>query len=213
MSRVSEYQAAADRITADMKEQGLRPKLLIHACCAPCSSYVLESLSDFFKITVLYYNPNISPREEYEKRTAELKRLIGCMEEAKDVDLIVGEYSEELFERAVKGLENEPEGGKRCEACFNLRLEKTAEAAAENGFDYFTTTLTISPHKNAPLLNDIGYRLGEKFGIKWLPSDFKKKGGFQRSIELSEKYGLYRQDYCGCIYSKRARELQSEKQN
>lgn len=213
MSRVSEYQAAADRITADLKEQGLRPKLLIHACCAPCSSYVLESLSEFFKITVLYYNPNISPREEYEKRTAELKRLIGCMEEAKDVDLIVGEYSEELFERAVKGLENEPEGGKRCEVCFNLRLEKTAEAAAENGFDYFTTTLTISPHKNAPLLNDIGYRLGEKFGIKWLPSDFKKKGGFQRSIEVSEKYGLYRQDYCGCIYSKRAREQQSEKQN
>lgn len=208
MSRNSEFQAAADRIIGEAEQNGLRPKLLVHACCAPCSSYVLEYLSEYFDITVFYYNPNISPEEEYLRRTAEITRLIGCMEEAKDVKLITGEYSEALFEKAVKGLENEPEGGKRCEVCFRLRLAEAARTAAENGFDYYTTTLTISPHKNAPLLNAIGYEMAEKFHVKWLPSDFKKKGGFQRSIELSNKYGLYRQDYCGCIYSKREREMQ-----
>ncbi|MBR3396258.1 MAG: epoxyqueuosine reductase QueH [Lachnospiraceae bacterium] len=208
MSRHSEYQAAADRLTEEIKEKGLRPKLLLHACCAPCSSYVLEALSGNFELTVFYFNPNISPEEEYRKRAAELKRLTGCMDEAEGIRLIVGEYSVELFAEAVKGLENEPEGGSRCEACFRLRLGETARVAAENGFDYFTTTLTISPHKNAPLLNEIGYGLAREYGVQWFPSDFKKKGGFKRSIELSEKYGLYRQDYCGCIYSKLERERQ-----
>ncbi len=208
MSRNSEYQAAADRIMAEIREQSHRPKLLLHACCAPCSSYVLEALSGYFELTVFYFNPNISPEEEYRKRAGELRRLTGCMDEAKDIKLIVGEYSGELFEKAVKGLENEPEGGSRCEACFRLRLREAARVAAENGFEYFTTTLTISPHKNAPLLNEIGYGLAREYGVQWFPSDFKKKGGFKRSIELSEKYGLYRQDYCGCIYSKLEREKQ-----
>ena len=208
MSRNSEYQAALDLITEDIRKSGCRPKLLLHACCAPCSSYVLEYLTGYFDITVLYYNPNISPEEEYVRRAEELARLIGCMDAAKDVKLITGAYSGKLFAEAAKGLEKEPEGGKRCEVCFRLRLEEAARTASENGFDYFTTTLTISPHKNAPLLNSTGSEMAEKYHVKWLPSDFKKKGGFKRSTELSEQFGLYRQDYCGCIYSKAERERQ-----
>lgn len=201
MSKRSLYQTETDRIIDQIKDAKTRPTLLLHACCAPCSSYVLEYLSEYFKITVLYYNPNISPESEYEKRTQELKRLIGEMDLPKDIELICGEYSAEKFYEAVRGFENEPEGGKRCEICFRLRLEETAALAKAENYDYFTTTLSISPHKNAELLNQIGWSLAEKYKTTWLPSDFKKKGGFKRSIELSSQYDLYRQDYCGCIYS------------
>lgn len=201
MSRRSEYQIRTDQITEDLLKKEKRPALLLHACCAPCSSYVLEYLSRYFRITAFYYNPNISPKSEYERRTEELKRLIGEMPLPSDVELITGDYAAELFYRAVKGLEKEPEGGKRCEVCFRLRLEEAARIAKEGEFDYFTTTLSISPHKNAKVLNEIGQEMAEKYQVSWLPSDFKKKGGFLRSIELSSQYSLYRQDYCGCIYS------------
>ena len=203
MSRRSEYQEKTDQLIAGIERSGTRPTLLLHACCAPCSSYVLEYLSWYFKITVLYYNPNIEPKGEYDKRTNELVRLTKEMPLPFDVEVICGEYDEKVFRDAVNGLENEPEGGKRCRVCFRLRLEEAARIAKAGNYDYFTTTLSISPHKNADVLNEIGEELGRQYQIAWLPSDFKKKGGFQRSIELSSQYGLYRQDYCGCIYSMR----------
>ena len=169
-----------------------RPTLLLHSCCAPCSSYVIEYLADYFDITVFYYNPNIQPKEEYEKRKAEQIRLLGLL----DIKFSDCDYDGESFENAVIGLEAEPEGGKRCTVCFELRLMKTAQMAQD--FDYFATTLTVSPHKNAPLINEIGERVG---GAKYLASNFKKKGGYLRSIELAKKYDLYRQDYCGCKYN------------
>ena len=171
--------------------------LLLHCCCAPCSSACLEKLCEFFDITVLYYNPNIED-EEYARRKAELSRLIRETGRAKEIDC---DHDKESYYLAVRGLEKEPEGGKRCEVCFKLRLEKTAEIAEKLGFDYFTTTLTISPLKNASLINEIGEKLAEGKRVKWLYSDFKKRDGYLRSIRLSEKYNLYRQDYCGCIYS------------
>lgn len=185
-----------------------KKKLLIHSCCAPCSSYVLEYLRDFFDITVLYYNPNITDRQEYEKRTAEQKRLIEEMnrEVPSFITMETGRYEPEVFFAAAKGLEQLPEGGERCFRCYELRLRETARLAGEEGFDYFTTTLTISPLKHADKLNDIGRRLGAQYGVPFLPSDFKKKNGYKRSVELSEKYGLYRQDYCGCIFSKNERD-------
>ena len=185
-----------------------KKKLLIHSCCAPCSSYVLEYLRDFFDITVLYYNPNITDRQEYEKRTAEQKRLIEEMnsEAPSFITMETGRYEPEVFFAAVKGLEQIPEGGERCFCCYEIRLRETARLAGEKGFDYFTTTLTISPMKNADKLNEIGEKLGAQYGIPFLPSDFKKKNGYKRSVELSEKYGLYRQDYCGCIFSKNERD-------
>ena len=201
MSRRSEYQIRTDEIIQKVEAEEIRPTLLLHACCAPCSSYVLEYLSRYFKITVFYYNPNISPEEEYNKRIAELKRLIREMDGLKDVEVVTGNYDGERFREAVRGLEKEPEGGKRCAICFRLRLEEAAKRAKNQNADYFTTTLSISPHKNADVLNKIGEELARQYQIKWLPSDFKKKGGFQRSIELSSQYDLYRQDYCGCIYS------------
>ncbi len=206
MSRRSEYAEKTDELITTAVNEGRTPTLLLHACCAPCSSYVLEYLSQYFRITVFYYNPNISPASEYETRVNELERLINEMPFRNPVALIKGEYAEKLFREAVKGLENEPEGGKRCEVCFRLRLEEAAKLAKAGNFDYYTTTLSISPHKNAVLLNSIGEELSGQYGIPWLPSDFKKKGGFLRSTELSEKYGLYRQDYCGCIFSKRDRQ-------
>lgn len=180
-----------------------KKKLLIHSCCAPCSSYVLEYLRDFFDITVLYYNPNITERQEYEKRTAEQKRLIEEMnrEAPSFITMETGRYEPEAFFAAAKGLEQLPEGGERCFRCYELRLRETARLAGEEGFDYFTTTLTISPLKHADKLNDIGRRLGAQYGVPFLPSDFKKKNGYKRSIELSREFGLYRQDYCGCEYS------------
>ena len=171
--------------------------LLLHCCCAPCSSACLERLKDFFDITVLYYNPNIED-EEYFRRKAELSRLIKETGWAKEIDC---DRDKECFYTAVRGLENEKEGGKRCEVCFKLRLEKTCDVAEKLGFDYFTTTLTISPLKDASLLNEIGEKLAKNKRVKWLYSDFKKRDGYLQSIRLSEKYSLYRQDYCGCIFS------------
>jgi len=177
------------------------PKLLLHSCCAPCSSYVLEYLSEFFEIAVFYYNPNIYPPEEYFKREEEQKRFIEKIPAKNPIHFIAGEFEEEKFYETVKGMENEPEGGQRCFACYALRLEKTAQEAQKGGFDYFTTTLSISPHKNAQELNRIGDEIAAEYGVKYLFSDFKKKGGYKRSCELSAEYGMYRQDYCGCIYS------------
>ena len=185
------------------------PTLLIHSCCAPCSSYPLEYLSEFFKITVLYYNPNIFPKEEYIYRINEQKRLIASMTFTNPVNFISTEYTPDDFHKEIKGLEKEPEGGRRCEVCFRIRLEKTARLAKEMSFDYYVTTLSISPLKNSKLLNKIGLELEEKYGVKYLLSDFKKKNGYKRSVELSKLYELYRQDYCGCVYSKIEREEKS----
>jgi len=183
-------------------------KLLLHSCCAPCSSYCMEYLRQYFKITVFYYNPNITDEEEYKKRVKEQKRLIEAYNaQAKNVnsiDFIEGEYEPDMFRNMSKGLEDVPEGGERCFACYALRLKRTAELAEKEGFDYFTTTLTISPLKSAAKLNEIGKRL-EKESALWLPSDFKKKNGYKRSIELSKEFGLYRQNFCGCDFSKKDR--------
>lgn len=178
------------------------PKLLLHACCAPCSSYVLEVLSKYFQISIVYYNPNITSEKEYDKRLAELKKFINLVKYENKIDIIECEYNNEDFFNAIKGLEKEKEGGKRCYQCYKLRMEYTAKLALELGYDYFATTLSISPYKNANWLNEIGTNLECQYGIKYLYADFKKKNGYTRSIELSRKYGLYRQDYCGCIYSK-----------
>ena len=178
------------------------PTLLLHSCCAPCSSYVLNYLSDYFKITVLYYNPNISPIEEYEKRKQEQIRLINEMPFKNKVSILDCDYDNDKFEALARGLEEEKEGGPRCFKCYNLRLEKTALLAKENNFDYFGTTLTVSPYKNSQKLNEIGAILEEKYNIPYLYSDFKKKEGYKKSIEFSKEYNLYRQNYCGCKYSK-----------
>lgn len=178
-----------------------RPRLLLHSCCAPCSSYVLEYLSQYFHITVFYYNPNMDSKKEYEKRIKEQKRLVSEMQ-LDDVEVIAADYTPGVFYKTVKGYEKEPEGGARCYLCYRLRLEETAKLASQKGFDYFSTTLTISPLKNAQWLNELGQKEGEKYGVDFLPSDFKKKGGYQRSIELSKKYSLYRQNFCGCVFSK-----------
>lgn len=180
-----------------------KPRLLLHSCCAPCSSYCMEYLREYFRLTVFYYNPNITGQEEYQKRLEEEKRLIEAYNAKDDkIEILEGDYEPQLFLDMARGLEDCPEGAERCFRCYELRLRKTAELAAKEGFDYFTTTLTISPLKNAAKLNEIGERLSAEYGIPWLPSDFKKRGGYQRSIELSKEYGLYRQNYCGCIYSK-----------
>ena len=186
-----------------------RPRLLLHACCAHCSSYVLEYLSSFFDITLFFFNPNISPKEEYDFRAEELSRLLSLMGLEEKVSLIVAPYEPDAFEAIAKNKESLPEGGARCSDCYRLRLSKTAEVAAEGGFDYFTTTLSISPYKNAKWLNAIGKEEGDKRGVKYLFSDFKKKNGYKRSCELSQQYGLYRQDYCGCVYSKIASETKN----
>lgn len=196
------YQKELEKVINRNQAENRVPKLLLHACCAPCSSYCLEYLSQYFEITVLYFNPNISYKEEYEYRLNEEKRLISLMNFKNPVNMIDGEYEPKDFFNAVKGLEREPEGGKRCEKCFRLRLEETAKKAKELGFDYFTTTLTISPLKNAQLLNQIGEEYAKQYGVNWLYSDFKKKEGYKRSIVLSQQYDLYRQNFCGCVYSR-----------
>jgi predicted adenine nucleotide alpha hydrolase (AANH) superfamily ATPase len=199
------YQKELDKILAGLKSnRNGRPSLLIHSCCAPCSSYVLEYLSEFFDIIVYYYNPNIDPESEYVKRLDEQTRLIDKfnMSSQSNISFVEGDYEREKFLESIKGLEDEPEGGLRCVECFRLRLDRAAAKAAELNCDYFTTTLTVSPYKNADILNEIGKEAGVKFNIKFLTSDFKKRDGYNRSIELSKQYGLYRQDYCGCIYSK-----------
>lgn len=196
------YQIILNKKIEEIQKQGSVPSLLLHSCCAPCSSYVLEYLSEYFNITIFYYNPNISPETEFQKRVMEQKRLISEMPLKNKVNFIEGRYDCERFYETVKGMENLKEGGERCFKCYRLRLEESAQIANDGGFDYFTTTLSISPHKNAQVLNEIGRELGEKYGVDYLFSDFKKRNGYKRSCELSEIYGLYRQNYCGCVYSK-----------
>ena len=179
------------------------PKLLLHSCCGPCSSYCLEYLSNFFKITVFYYNPNIYPSEEYDDRIREQKKIIDNINGKYKIELIVGDYDTRRFYSAIKGLEFENEGGMRCYKCYELRLNEAGIIASKFGFDYFTTSLTISPHKDAAILNYIGNKIAEKYNVKYLETDFKKKGGFKRSTEITNKLGIYRQDYCGCIFSKK----------
>lgn len=200
------YQLMLDRTIEDIAKREARPSLLLHACCAPCSSYVLEYLSKYFDITLFFYNPNISPASEHDVRLCELERLVRDM--GLDVDIVRADYEPQKFLEISKGLENLPEASERCRRCYELRLDKTARAAAEGGFDYFTTTLSISPHKNAEWLNQIGRELSEKYEVAYLFSDFKKRGGYKRSCELSAQFALYRQDYCGCAYSKAFREKQ-----
>lgn len=190
-----------------MKQFKEGTKVLLHACCAPCSSAVLERIASYFEVTILYYNPNITKEEEYQKRIDELKRLISEIHPKYKVSLMEGRYDPNEFFEMAKGLEEEPERGKRCYKCYNLRLEETAKVAEELGFPLFCTTLTLSPHKNATWINEIGERLDKEYEPTYLYSDFKKKNGYKRSIELSKEYNLYRQDYCGCIYSLRDKHI------
>lgn len=206
MNRIN-YQKELEKVIERLPGagEGSVPRVLLHSCCAPCSSYVLEYLSRYFYITVFYFNPNISEEEEYRKRAAEQKRLIEVYNGEKKgypISVVEGDYVPEIFFAMAKGLESCPEGGERCLSCFRLRLQETARRAAREGCDYFATTLTVSPLKNAAKLNEIGEALAQEYGVAWLPSDFKKKEGYKRSIELSAQYGLYRQNYCGCIYSR-----------
>ncbi len=196
------YQKELDKILGELEAKGEIPRLLLHSCCAPCSTYVLEYLSQYFRITDFFYNPNIDPESEYTKRIVELQRLIDTMPLTHSVSFLAGPYDRDKFYAMARGLEHVKEGGERCFKCYELRLREAARLAAEGEYDYFTTTLSISPHKNAGKLNEIGNRLGEEYGVAYLPSDFKKKNGFKRSIALSAKYDLYRQNYCGCVFSK-----------
>ena len=205
------YQKELEKLIDRLKTEDKVPKLLLHSCCAPCSSYVLEYLSDYFEITVFYYNPNIFPETEYTKRILEQQMLIHDMNFKHPVSFLAGHYDREKFIDVAKGLEHLKEGGERCFGCYELRLDMAARIAKEAEFDYFTTTLSISPLKNADKLNEIGNKVGEKYGITYLQSDFKKKNGYKRSIELSKEYGLYRQDYCGCEYSFRDRQREKGK--
>jgi len=200
------YQKELDQIIEGLKEQKKVPKLLIHSCCAPCSSYVLEYLSQYFEITVYFYNPNIYPPMEYIRRVEEQERLINEMKFLHPVTLQTGAYEPGEFYRIVEGLEKEPEGGLRCFRCYELRIQEAAKIAQAGRFDYFTTTLSISPLKNADKLNEIGEKLAREYRVSYLPSDFKKKNGYKRSVELSKEHDLYRQDYCGCVFSQRERQ-------
>ncbi len=195
------YQLELDKTLKKITAENIRPKLLLHACCAPCSSYVLEYLTNYFDITVFFYNPNISPESEYLHRVNEIKRLISEM--CPSVKFIEGRYEPKKFYEMAKGLENEPERGTRCVKCYRMRIEESAVIAKQNNFDYFTTTLSISPQKDSHVLNSIGKEISEIYNVPYLYSDFKKKGGYKRSIELSAEFHLYRQNFCGCIYSKR----------
>lgn len=206
------YQKELEKLIYNLEKEKRVPTLLLHSCCAPCSSYVLEYLSDFFSITVFYYNPNIFPEEEFVKRIREQEMLIAKLPARYKISFVAGAYDSDKFYAMAKGLEMVPEGGERCFKCYELRLREAAEIAKKEGFDYFTTTLSISPLKNAKKLNEIGERLAEEYGVKYLNSDFKKKNGYKRSTELSKEYGLYRQDYCGCVYSKLERERQKSLQ-
>jgi len=206
------YQKWLDETVSDIVSRGTSPSLLLHACCAPCSSYCIEYLSEFFNITVFFYNPNIDSVTEYERRVHEEERFLSAFPAKKHVSLVSEKYEPKEFFEAAEGLYDEPEGGKRCEKCFRLRLEKTALYAKEKGFDFFTTTLSISPLKDAVLLNQIGDELSKKYGVPYLFSEFKKRNGFLRSTELSKEYGLYRQDYCGCVFSKNERAQKKEKE-
>lgn len=200
------YQRELEKLIQKIEKQEKKPTLFLHCCCAPCSSYVLEYLSQSMKLVLYFYNPNITEGEEYEKRKAELIRLVreNEMESVRELQVIDDEYDNRTFFQMAKGMEQEKEGGKRCFSCYEMRLRKTAEMAARAEADYFCTTLSISPHKNADKLMEIGEKLAIEYDIPYLPSDFKKKNGYKRSIELSKAYGLYRQNYCGCVYSREA---------
>lgn len=198
------YQLLSDKIIAEVSATNSRPTMLLHACCAPCASYVLEYLSPYFDLTVLFYNPNIYPAEEYERRLGEVRRLIGLMDCG--ISLIEDEYTPADYIARAAGLEGEPEGGLRCVECIGMRIERTATLAAGK-FDYFATTLSISPHKSAELINTLGYAAAEKYGAVWFPADFKKRGGYARSCELCREYDIYRQNYCGCSFAKNAMQV------
>jgi predicted adenine nucleotide alpha hydrolase (AANH) superfamily ATPase len=195
------YQKELEKLIERLGKEEKAPSLLLHSCCAPCSSYVLEYLSNYFEITTFYYNPNIYPESEYTKRILEQQTLIAKMRTRHPISFMAGNYDKDRFYDMARGMEHLKEGGERCFRCYELRLRETAEVAKKCGFDYFATTLSISPLKNTPRLNEIGIRLSKEYGVEYLPSDFKKKNGYKRSIELSKKYGLYRQDYCGCEFS------------
>ena len=208
------YQKELDKKLEELQKEEKVPTLFLHSCCAPCSSYVLEYLSRYFEITVFYYNPNIYPPSEYEERTSEQERLIREFNreweyeaDRHPIHFVAGTYVPDDFYAAAKGLEQEPEGGARCAVCFRLRLEETARRAAAGGFDWFCTTLTVSPHKNAAVINAIGEALAAQHGVAWLPSDFKKRDGYRQSIALSHTYDLYRQDYCGCLFARQAQKV------
>ena len=205
MNKVN-YQKELDKLIEKLEQTKEVPRLFLHSCCAPCSSYVLEYLSEHFAITVFYFNPNIAPEEEYRKRVEEQKRLVEQLPAVYPIQFLEGRYEPEEFYSRVRGLEKEPEGGARCRVCFELRLEEAARLAAEGGYDYYTTTLSISPLKNAQVLADVAIKMGEKWGVAWLPSDFKKKEGYKRSIQLSSEYDLYRQNYCVCVFSRQKEE-------
>ena len=208
---MTNYSKILEKEIEALSESGKHPRLLLQACCAPCSSYTLEYIASYFDITLYFYNPNISPQSEYDFRAAELARLINEHPACANVKLTVPNYDCTPFFEIAKGLEDAPEGGERCMKCYRLRLEETAKAAKNGGFDYFCTTLSISPHKNSEALNQIGKELSEKYGVKYLFSDFKKKGGYARSIALSKEYNLYRQNYCGCVFSKLEAEKRAQK--
>lgn len=212
MNRIN-YQKALDELIRKNEQEGIVPALLLHSCCAPCSSYVLEYLSEYFSITVFYYNPNIYPDEEYWKRVKEQQEFIRKFPAKHEISFIEGDFDKERFYDTVRGMEQIPEGGARCFCCYKLRLTEAAKLAQKLGTDYFTTTLSISPLKNAQKLNEIGGQLAKEYGVSYLYSDFKKKGGYQRSVELSHQYGMYRQDYCGCVFSMREREAQVRRCN
>jgi len=200
------FQKELDGILSNMAEDGVIPTLLLHSCCGPCSSYVLEYLSEYFKITVFYYNPNIYPSEEYWHRVDEQRRFIEECNFKHPVRFVAGDYKPEDFYDAVRGLEHLGERSQRCHVCYRLRLEEAAKLAQQEGFDYYTTTLSVSPHKDAKKLNEIGEELAGIYSVKHLPSDFKKRNGYRRSVELSAEHGMYRQDYCGCVFSMKEKE-------
>ena len=204
------YQKELDKLIIKFTEEGQVPSLLLHSCCAPCSSYCIEYLSQFFYVTVFYYNPNIYPDEEYYHRVKEQQRFIKEFPTKYPVKFIEGDYDKSSFYEIAKGLEKEPEKGKRCHRCYDFRLRRTAAVAKEKGFDFFSTTLTISPMKDSQVLNEIGASIGKELGVDWLYSDFKKREGYKRSTEISREYDMYRQDYCGCVYSYNERQLQKQ---
>lgn len=198
------YQKILEETLNKIKNNNITPKLLLHACCGPCSSYVIEYLSNYFDITIYYYNPNIYPEEEYMRRKEELKNFVNKFNNK--INVIEEIYNVTDYYKNIKGLEKLGERSRRCYNCYEFRIEKAAKYAKDNNFDYFTTTLSISPYKNAEWLNEIGKNMEQKYDVKYLFADFKKKNGYKRSLELSKEYGLYRQDYCGCVYSKQEKE-------
>ena len=207
------YRSEMEREIEALKRAGRRPLLALHSCCAPCSSAVLEQLNDAFQIAVFYYNPNISPEDEFRRRAEEQLRLVREMPLAEDIRAEIGAYDPERFYAAVRGHESDPEGGARCSICFELRLRETAKYARDIGAEYFTTTLSISPLKDASRLNTLGSAIAAEYGLKYLHSDFKKKDGYRRSCALSKEYDLYRQDFCGCVYSKLEAERRRKNQD